>query len=138
MRSILPILFLLTASAPVWSADQNDQGLTVELNTTQATADACTLTFMVTNQTSAPIEKAVFETVLFGATGAVQSLTLFDFGALPQMRPRVRQFAVPNLKCDDLSRILFNGASTCTAPDQAICDAQLKPVSRVKTVEVLG
>ncbi|MEP3347987.1 MAG: hypothetical protein ABJN34_03160 [Litoreibacter sp.] len=137
MLRILPFLCLL-AAAPAWAQDTEIGELTVELNTTQAGADACTLSFMVINDTGSKIEKAVFETVLFGSTGAVQSMTLFDFGTLPQKRPRVRQFAVPNLACDDLSRILFNGASTCAAPDQGICDATLKPVSRIKTVEVLG
>ncbi|WP_394199212.1 hypothetical protein [Litoreibacter albidus] len=139
MRRILPLSFcLFAAAAPALSQDTTAGALTVELNTTQTSADACTLSFMVTNDTGTAIEKAVFETVLFNASGAVQSLTLFDFGTLPPNRPRVRQFAVPNMACADLSRILFNGASTCTAADAGVCDTALKPVSRVGSVEVLG
>lgn len=137
MQRILPLLCLLAAT-PAWSQTLDAGALTVELNTTQASDNACTLSFMVTNETGAAIDKAVFETVLFGPSGAVQSMTLFDFGTLPEKRPRVRQFAVPNLACADLSRILFNGANTCTATDPNICDSTLTPVSRVSTVEVLG
>jgi hypothetical protein len=37
------------------------------------------------------------ETVLIDATGRVDRLTLFDFGALPDGVPRVRQFDIPGL-----------------------------------------
>ncbi|MEP5762290.1 MAG: hypothetical protein ABJ327_23840 [Litoreibacter sp.] len=138
MRSILFIFCLLLTPTMGMSQDANAGSVSIELNTIKAEASACTLTFLVTNATEAPIEKMVFETVLFGAAQEVQSLTLFDFGTLPPSRPRVRQFSVPNLQCNDLSRVLFNGASTCSAADATVCDALLKATTRVDGVEVLG
>ncbi|MEL6294706.1 MAG: hypothetical protein AAFR10_10615 [Pseudomonadota bacterium] len=111
----------------------------IELNTVSEGEGSCTLTFMVTNGHTVGIDKLVFETVLFDAGGAVDRLTLFDFGALPVGRPRVRQFAVPNLACGDLGRVLFNGLHTCDAADLEIaaCADELVPTSRVE-IEVLG
>ena len=111
----------------------------IELNTVSEGEGNCTLTFMVINGHSVGIDKLVFETVLFDADGAVDRLTLFDFGALPVGRPRVRQFAVPNLTCGDLGRVLFNGLHTCEAEDlnASTCANGLVPTSRVE-IEVLG
>ncbi|MEL6467623.1 MAG: hypothetical protein AAFQ58_21875 [Pseudomonadota bacterium] len=111
----------------------------IELNTVSDGEGSCTLTFMVTNGHSVGIDKLVFETVLFDANGAVDRLTLFDFGALPVGRPRVRQFAVPNLACGGLGRVLFNGLHTCEATglEASACADGLVPTSRVE-IEVLG
>ena len=136
MRRFLTIFGVLASSSIAMA--QEPGPLSIELNTTQSADNTCTVTFMVTNDTGEAIDKAVFETVLFGPDGAVQSLTLFDFGNLPQKRPRVRQFAVPYLSCNGLSRILFNGANTCTSSTASICDERLKLKSRMDSVEVLG
>ncbi|MFT6088510.1 hypothetical protein [Sulfitobacter sp.] len=116
-----------------------DGHIAVELNAAETSADACTLSFMVTNGLQTPIEKAVYEVALFDKAGQVSRLTLFDFGTLPPARPRVRQFAVPQASCDTLGRVLFNGASTCEgdgiAPD--VCETGLRPSSRTE-IEVLG
>lgn len=111
----------------------------IELNTVSDGEGSCTLTFMVTNGHPVGIDKLVFETVLFDANGAVDRLTLFDFGALPVGRPRVRQFAVPNLACGGLGRVLFNGLHTCEATglEASACADGLVPTSRVE-IEVLG
>lgn len=113
--------------------------ISVELNAAQTTEGACTLTFMITNGLSQPIEKVVYETVLFDKDGQVNRLTLFDFGTLPQARPRVRQFAVPDMTCDQLGRVLFNGAHACQGEGLApkVCESGFLPSSRTD-IEVLG
>ena len=113
--------------------------IAIELNTTSESDTACTLTFMVTNGHEMAIDQLVYETVLFDASGQVDRLTLFDFGALPVGRPRVRQFAVPDVTCDGLGRVLFNGLHTCDAEglEAGTCAAGLVPTSRVD-IEVLG
>ena len=113
--------------------------IAVELNAVQTKDTACTLTFMITNGLDAQVEKVVYETVLFDTTGQVNRLTLFDFGTLPPARPRVRQFAVPDMTCDQLGRVLFNGANTCEGSGLAdgICGTGLMPSTRTK-VEVIG
>jgi hypothetical protein len=131
----------LVLSAQIACAQQADIDghIAVELNAAETSADACTLSFMVTNGWKTPVEKAVYEVALFDKEGQVSRLTLFDFGALPPGRPRVRQFAVPQTSCENLGRVLFNGASTCEgdgiAPD--VCETGLRPSSRTD-IEVLG
>lgn len=115
-------------------------GLSIELNAaTTAQSGGCTMSFLIENGHDADISKAVFETVLFDTEGQVERLTLFDFGELPQGRPRVRQFTLPGTQCDGFGRILFNGANTCEAGDlgEGACTDGLILGSRTD-IEVLG
>lgn len=113
--------------------------IAVELNAAQTTGAACTLTFLITNGLSQAIDRVVYETVMFDTDGQVNRLTLFDFGALPVARPRVRQFAVPDTDCEGLGRVLFNGANACEGAGLAdgACGTALVPTSRTD-IEVLG
>ena len=141
-KTCLRLLAFALAVAPHHAvADEADLTgkVAIELNTVSEGENSCTLTFMVTNGHSVDIDKLVFETVLFDAAGAVDRLTLFDFGALPVGRPRVRQFAVPNLACSGLGRVLFNGVHTCEATglEARTCADGLVPTSRGE-IELLG
>lgn len=112
--------------------------IALELNGTDPIEAACALTFMVRNGLSEDIDKLVYETVLIDRDGRVDRLTLFDFGALPADRTRVRQFAVPDFACESLGRLLINGAETCTiagAPSD-LCEGALSLSSRID-VEVI-
>lgn len=113
--------------------------ISVELNASQTTDTSCTLTFLITNGLDTPVEGLTYETVLFDQQGQVNRLTLFSFGDLPPARPRVRQFAVPDVTCEDLSRIIFNGANTCEIAGEAsdVCETGLMLSTRTK-IEVLG
>lgn len=113
--------------------------ISVELNAAQTTDTACTLTFLITNGLDSQVDKVVYETVLFDTSGQVNRLTLFDFGTLPPARPRVRQFAVPDMTCDQLGRVLFNGANTCqgTGLADGVCGTGLLPSTRTE-IEVIG
>ncbi|MDF3415098.1 hypothetical protein HKX54_11580 [Sulfitobacter sp. M57] len=122
-------------------AQETDLGgrIAVELNAAQTTDTACTLTFMITNGLKAQVDRVVYETVLFDTKGQVNRLTLFDFGTLPVARPRVRQFSVPELTCDQLGRVLFNGANTCDGADldKGDCARGLDLSTRTQ-IEVIG
>jgi hypothetical protein len=113
--------------------------LSVELNAAQDQEGACKLSFLVQNSHAADVEKAVFETVIFDAEGQVNRLTLFDFGLLPAGRPRVRQFVIPGTPCDQIGRILFNGAKTCDGAGlpASACSSGLGLTTRTG-IEVLG
>jgi len=114
-------------------------GITVELNTVTQAEAGCQLTFVASSGHPDGVESVVLETVLFETSGAVNQLTLFDFGAIPAGVPRVRQFVVPGLQCASLGRLLINGVSACSVPglDDGACAAGLSMSSRTD-VEVLG
>lgn len=126
------------AAAPTPEASLEGK-LSLELNAVQSGEGGCMLTFLVVNGHDADIERAVYETVLFDGTGQVDRLTLFDFGALPAKRPRVRQFSVSGTPCDGLGQILVNGAHACEAEalGETACEAGLEVKSRTH-IEVLG
>ena len=132
---------VIGAQAQAQEADTaTPDGLSIELNAaTDASSGGCTMSFLIENGFEADISKAVFETVLFDTDGQVERLTLFDFGTLPQGRPRVRQFTIPGTSCDGFGRILFNGANTCEAADlgEGACTEGLTLGSRTD-IEVLG
>ncbi|MDF3383245.1 MULTISPECIES: hypothetical protein [Sulfitobacter] len=127
------------AETPAATPASASPELKVELNAADTTEANCKLTFLITNELSAPLDKAVYETVLFDREGTVNRLTLFDFGELPVGRPRVRQFVVPQTTCENLGRILFNGAQSCDGAgiEAGTCESALAPATRTE-IEVLG
>ena len=127
------------AETPAATPASASPALKVELNAADTTEANCKLTFLITNELSAPLDKAVYETVLFDREGTVNRLTLFDFGELPVGRPRVRQFVVPQTTFENLGRILFNGAQSCDGAgiEAGTCESALAPATRTE-IEVLG
>lgn len=114
-RRALVWLVLAGLATPA-SADESVPGpsLALTLNAVTATeAGGCRLTFVMRNDQGADIDKLVAEAVLFDSAGRVATMTLFDFGALPEGRPRVRQFDLAGQSCDGIGGVLINGISTC-------------------------
>lgn len=111
----------------------------IELNAVKTNAEACTFTFQVINGHAQDLTQAIYEAVLFDQDGQVNRLTLFDFGALPSGRPRVRQFVLQGARCQDLSRVLINGAHECAGAGLAedACISGLKLSTRTD-IEVAG
>lgn len=142
MRLAAPLvagLAALAANGPAAAQETGSSGLAIELNAAEDTPQGCTLSFLLTNGGGADIDRAVFETVLFDAGGQVDRLTLFDFGALPAGRPRVRQFTLADTPCEGIARLLVNGVETCEAGDAApaACTEGLTLGSRTD-IEVTG
>lgn len=140
-KTLAATAVIATACTQGAIAEDKDLGeaVLVELNATKSNEDSCTLTFLVMNGFASPIDKLIYETVLFDSSGQVDRLTLFDFGTLPPGRPRVRQFSVPGATCDSLGRVLINGAHTCEAGDlpQTVCETGLTVDTRTN-IEVTG
>lgn len=133
------VLIATLAVGPAAALDDTGQRVFIELNAVDTVEQGCRKSFVVRNGHAADIESAVYEAVLFDADGRVERLTLFDFGALPAARPRVRQFVMPGVDCAGLSRLLFNGAETCAGdglPERACTDG-LRLETRTD-LEVLG
>lgn len=134
--AFLPLCLLCS---PVTAQAFQGAHVSIELNAVQQVEDSCRISFLVQNGHGFDIEQAVYEAVLFDTEGRVDRLTLFDFGALPSARPRVRQFVVPGLACESLGRLLINGAETCAGENTPAdaCGKDLDLRSRTD-VEVLG
>lgn len=121
------------------SNDDKAPRLSLELNTIYDVESACRLTFVTRNQTGTTIDSAVFEAVIFDKSAGVASLSLFDFRDLPADKPRVRQFDVTDMVCDNIGQVLINGASSCVIDgiDSQVCNTALTVNSRI-SVEMLG
>ncbi|WP_136636036.1 hypothetical protein [Pseudooceanicola onchidii] len=138
LTSMMAGTAMILSSAPLAAQDQTPH-MSVELNAAQPQDDACKLSFLVQSTHEAAITKVVYETVIFDASGQVNRLTLFDFGALPPGRPRVRQFVIPATACDGIGQILFNGAQTCDGAGlpEGACSTGLELKTRTE-IEVIG
>lgn len=139
LNSALLSAALALSGAPVFAEETSQSGLSIELNAVTDAEGGCRISFLVENSYPAHITQAVYETVLFNTEGRVDRLTLFDFQELPAGRPRVREFVIPDIICNDLGRILINGVETCTGdgvPETACIDPL---VLRSRTdVELVG
>lgn len=120
-----------------FAQDASSSGLSIELSSAESLEAGCRLSFLAQNNLDHALEQVVFEAVLFDADGRVAQMTLLDFKSLPMNRPRVRQFQFGGKSCGDISRILFNGAATCTGADPLICEQTLSVSSRTD-MELLG
>lgn len=114
-------------------------GVSLELNAVQDVESGCRFTFVADNNSGTSIDKAVFETVIFDTEGAVVRLSLFDFRALPEGRPRVRQFDVPGMTCDSIGQTLINGVNSCmvNGAENSVCSDGLQLNSRI-TIKLIG
>lgn len=143
----------LTTTAPAMAQDSKPApGVAVQLNSLTPLDTGCRLTLMATNGLKRDLKKLVLETVLFNTSGAVERLTLFDLQSLPMGRPRVRQFDIAGLACENLGQMLVNGVSHCEGAAEAesesesgddavitanTCQNALRLSSRI-SVDVLG
>ena len=129
----------VTLTAALWGAAVSAQdttassGIALELNAADLIGEACRITFVATNQLDVPVDKTIYETVLFSDDGQVLMLTLFDFGALPSEVPRVRQFQVADTSCSRIGMVLINGANRCivAGKDVPVCGQNLRTSSRL-------
>ena len=133
--SVVLCLSALLPTSEATQAQEAARSLSLELNRIDPLEGACRLTFLAENGLGADLASLSLETVLIDRDGRVERLTLFEFGALPQGVPRVRQFDIAGLACESLGRVLINGVADCSAGDA--CAAGLELSSRTD-VELVG
>jgi hypothetical protein len=107
------------------------KGLEVELNGLAPSQKGCMMTFVALNNLAAPISKISFELAFFNDKNAVDRVTVLDFRDLPQGKKRVRQFDMPNVKCESVTRLLINDAPICDGPASGECMKGLVTRSQV-------
>lgn len=119
--------------AAIWgmaAAAQEAPRLGIELDGLTPVEGACRVTFVARAAMGGDIASLVFEGVAFDAAGGVALLTLLDFGALPDGRPRVRQFDLEGLDCGQVGGLLLNGIEACEGPGAPACLEALAVSSR--------
>jgi hypothetical protein len=95
--------------------------LDVELNGLAPSQKGCMMTFVALNKLASPISKVSFELAFFNDKNVVDRITVLDFRDLPQGKKRVRQFDMPNVKCDSVTRLLINDTPVCDGPGSGEC-----------------
>ena len=135
------VAMAMTGASPAVAQSGGDTApaLAIELNTVNQVETSCRLIFMARNTLGRSLSAVSLETVLIDKAGIVDRLTVFDFQALPNERPRVRQFDLADTDCRSLGEILINGVATCEGDDvdPAFCADGLTVTSR-SDVEISG
>lgn len=131
-RLFKAVLLVLTLCAPVMAQEANPPALELELNALQPAESGCKLTFLATNRLGAPLDRAAIETALFDQDGAIDRIVTLDFKGLTEGKTKVLQFALADLPCAGLGRILINDIPTCSGAGLAptACLAKLKTSAR--------
>lgn len=125
-------LFAAASSVSAFAQDANSAApasaahkLTVELNALAPSQKGCMMTFVAENDMATPINKISFELAFFNDKNAVDRVIVLDFRDLPLGKKRVRQFDMPGVKCETVSRIIINDTPVCDGPAAGECKAAL-------------
>jgi len=115
------VLFSVSGAAQAFAQDAAASKLDVELNALTPSQKGCMMTFVAENNLATPINKVSFELAFFNDKNAVDRITVLDFRDLPQGKKRVRQFDMPNVKCETVTRVLINDTPVCDGPAAGDC-----------------
>ncbi len=123
---------LVLAAVDIAPAQEAGPALTLELNALQPSEKGCRLTFIVTNNLVAALDKVGFEVALFNQAQVVDRITVLDFKELPQGKTKVRRFDLGDLDCTKVTRVLVNDSTECTGAgvDPKACIRQLNPTTK--------
>lgn len=119
------------AAAPASAVPAAVHKLNVELNALAPSQKGCMMTFVAENDMATPINKISFELAFFNDKNAVDRVTVLDFRDLPLGKKRVRQFDMPGVKCETVSRIIINDTPVCDGPAAGECKAALTTRSQI-------
>lgn len=127
---------LCGAMALAGAAEAQTGNFELELNAAVGAGGGCQLTFVASNNTGVALTKTSYEVAVFDTEGLVSSLFVFEFGELPMNKTRVVLFALPELSCEKISRLLVNRQDECESADgpQDICMKALNTSSRIATI----
>ena len=126
--------FVAATGIGVSPGHAQDAAFGLELNSLRPAEAGCRLTYVANNATGTDLAAASFEVAVFDAEGTVSRLLILEFGALANGKTKVVQFDLAGQQCEDISRLLVNGAAECRAAEGEApdCLALLAPSSRTE------
>jgi hypothetical protein len=114
----------LTLSAPLAQDVAVAPALALELNAIQPADGGCRVTFLATNTLESSIDRTGIEMAIFTADGGIDRIVTLDFTGLTQGKTKVLQFALNDLPCENIGRLLVNDIASCEgeglAPDACL------------------
>lgn len=114
------------------SAQTAETGIALELNVLQSTDAGCRVGFLLENKHSSDVEKLEIEAVIFNAEDLIDRLLILEFGTVAASASKVRLFQLPDLQCDQVSRVLLNEVIACdgAALDASTCERSMELSNR--------
>lgn len=100
-------------------ASNGAPAITLELNKIEPSENGCSLFFLVGNQGPEDLGEMQTEAYLFDKAGAILRGVLLQFQNVRGERTKVVAFAIPELGCDAIGRVLVNDVPVCNKADAA-------------------
>lgn len=107
------VLSSISPSYAQENAIRDDLKITLELNKLTTQDQSCELTFLVENKMKTEVEKLALEFAFLDEKGQLSKLATLNFGTLVSGRPKIAQFGLTDMRCENLSKIFINSASEC-------------------------
>lgn len=118
-----------TAQPPPASAP----GITIELNKLEQTGNACRSYFVVNNSAAVPLKELRLAVYLFDRTGVILRLVALTFSDVRASRSKVVMFDIPEVPCNNLSRLVVNDITACASASGAPLPACSSIATRTRT-----
>jgi len=106
-----------------------DQQILIELNRLEQKDNDCVTYFMIKNDTKHNFTEFVTEMVTFDKKGLINNRILGDFKRIRPHKTIVKLFAMPNIKCSVVHKVLINDVHSCatSSGEEIDCLELLKP-----------
>ena len=119
MKQLLAIIMMFWAGAAV----AQDSSINIELNNISARNDVCQVYIRVRNQTDAAYSAFKIDLAFFDKTGVINDRVLIDLAPLRASKTSIHVFDMPDLECGNVSEVLLNDTTECTAAEGATAPA---------------
>lgn len=139
MRSLLLLVSLIGSTASLAAANTDDGKVTIELNKLEPNAAGCQPYLVFENATEIDFGSLKLDLVMFDADGIIARRVAVEGAPLPPGKMAVKVFDMPDLTCDRIGRVLFNGLTQCAdhAGERSDCLALIDTGSRAAGVDFI-
>lgn len=100
--------------------------LEIELNKLEQAGAGCRFYLVISSRDAPTLESLSLDLALFDTAGIVDRRIVLDLGRIPAGRRLLRAVVIPDLDCDRVGQVLYNGAPSCDAGSAPFdCDTAL-------------
>jgi hypothetical protein len=130
LAAIAAVAMILTLWANAAAADE--QNLQIELNKTEDSGGGCLASFVVENKLGHTLDRFSLDLFVFDKEGIIARQVLLDMAPLRKSKTTVANFALVQVSCDSIGKVLVNDIPSCRSEDGSLLDCltDLKVSSR--------
>jgi len=114
------------------AAAAEEKSLLIELNKTEDRGGGCLASFVVQNKLGQTLDRFSLDLFIFDKDGIIARQVLLDMAPLRKAKTTVANFALVQIPCENIGKVLVNNIPSCRSEDGNLLDclADLKVSSR--------